>query len=176
MWKIDIYNGLFSDDYIRSLGEFETEELAFTALKEYAQTHQYNILYYRSLRDPKNKQVQWIDFGSWSIFARIEEINKKEKNQMEKQKYIVRCDRAGVFYGEIEGRDGKEIKMRNARCLWYWDGAATLLQLAAEGTTEPENCKFTMIVDSLVVLDAIEIIPCTDRAIKSIEAVKEWKR
>lgn len=176
MWKIDIYNGLFSDDYIRSLGEFETKELAFTALKEYAQMHKYNILYYRSLCDPKNKQVQWIHFGSWSIFARIEEIKEKEKNQMEKQKYIVRCDRAGVFYGEIEGKDGREIKMRNVRCIWYWDGAATLLQLAAEGTTSPGNCKFTMIVDSLVVLDAIEIIPCTDRAIKSIEAVKEWKR
>ena len=176
MWKIDIYTGLFSDECMQSLGEFETEKLAFTALKEYAQIHKYNILYYRSLCDPKNKQVQWIDFGSWSIFARIEEIKEKEKNQMEKQKYIVRCDRAGVFYGEIEGRDGREIKMRNARCIWYWDGAATLLQLAAEGTTEPENCKFTMTVDSLVVLDAIEIIPCTDRAIKSIEAVKEWKR
>ena len=176
MWKIDIYNGLFSDDYIRSLGEFETKELAFTALKEYAQMHGCDMLYYRILNDPKDKQIQWIDFGSWSIFATIEEIHKKEKNQMEKQKYIVRCDRAGVFYGEIEGRDGREIKMRNARCIWYWDGAATLLQLATEGTTEPENCKFTMTVDSLVVLDAIEIIPCTDRAIKSIEAVKEWKR
>lgn len=176
MWKIDIYNGLFSDDYIRSLGEFETKELAFTALKEYAQIHKYNILYYRSLCDPKNKQVQWIDFGSWSIFARIEEIKEKEKNQMEKQKYIVRCDRAGVFYGEIEERNGQEIKMRNVRCIWYWDGAATLLQLAAEGTTNPNNCKFTMTIDSLVVLDAIEIIPCTDRAIKSIEAVQEWKR
>lgn len=176
MWKIDIYTGLFSDQYVQSLGEFETKDLAFMALKEFAQMHGWDMLYYRILCDPKNKQVQWIDFGSWNIFARIEEIKEKEKSQMEKQKYIVRCDRSGVFYGEIEGRDGKEIKMRNARCLWYWDGAATLLQLAAEGTTEPENCKFTMTVDSLVVLDAIEIIPCTDRAIKSIEAVKEWKR
>ena len=66
--------------------------------------------------------------------------------------------------------------MRNVRNIWYWDGAATLLQLATEGTMNPDKCKFTMIVDSLVVLDAIEIIPCTDRAIKSIEAVKEWKR
>ena len=176
MWKIDIYNGLFSDDYIWSLGEFETKELAFTALKEFAQMHKYNIPYYRILNDPKNKQIQWIDFGSWSLFARIEETKEKEKNQMEKQKYIVRCDRAGVFYGEIEGRDGREIKMRNVRCIWYWDGAATLLQLAAEGTTRPGNCKFTMTVDSLEVLDAIEVIPCTDRAIKSIEAVEEWKR
>ena len=176
MWKIDIYNGLFSDDYIRSLGEFETKELAFTALKEYAQMHGCDMLYYRILNDPKDKQVQWIDFGSWSIFARIEEIKEKEKNQMEKQKYIVRCDRAGVFYGEIEERNGREVKMRKVRCIWHWDGAATLLQLAAEGTTKPNNCKFTMTVDSLEVLEAIEIIPCTAEAIKSIEGVKEWKR
>ena len=94
----------------------------------------------------------------------------------QKQKFIVRCDRAGVFYGEIEGRNGSEVKMRNVRCIWYWDGAATLLQLAAEGTTSSDDCKFTMTVDSLEVLDAIEVIPCTDRAIESIEAVKEWKR
>lgn len=93
----------------------------------------------------------------------------------QKQKCIVRCDRAGVFYGEIEERNGREIKMRNVRNLWYWDGAATLLQLAAEGTTKPKECKFTMTIDSLEVLDAIEIIPCTAEAIKSIEAVKEWK-
>lgn len=95
---------------------------------------------------------------------------------MENQKFIVRCDRAGVFYGEIEERNGREVRMRNVRCLWYWDGAATLLQLAAEGMTEPRNCKFTMTVDSLEVLDAIEIIPCTAKAIKSIEGVEEWKR
>ena len=80
MWKIDIYTGLFSDQYVQSLGEFETKDLAFMALKEFAQMHGWDMLYYRILRDPKNKQVQWIDFGSWNIFAPIEEINKKEKN------------------------------------------------------------------------------------------------
>lgn len=94
----------------------------------------------------------------------------------QKQKFIVRCDKAGVFYGEIEERNGREVKMRNVRCLWYWDGAATLLQLAAEGTAKPDNCKFTMTIDSLKVLDAIEIIPCTAKAIKSIEGVEKWKK
>lgn len=95
--------------------------------------------------------------------------------EKQKQKFIVRCDRAGVFYGEIEERNGSEVKMRNVRCLWYWEGAATLLQLAAEGTTKPNDCKFTMTIDSLEVLDAIEIIPCAAKAIESIESVKEWK-
>ena len=92
------------------------------------------------------------------------------------KKYIVRCDRSGVFYGEIESRNGQEVTMRNARCLWYWDGAATLLQLAKDGTSEPRDCKFTVYVDELTVVDAIEILPCTDKAITSIEGVSEWRR
>lgn len=91
-------------------------------------------------------------------------------------KYIVRCDRSGVFYGEIERKEGQEITMRNVRCIWYWDGAASLLQLAKEGSKATPNCKFTVYVDELTVLDAIAILPCTDSAIASIEGVKEWKR
>lgn len=94
---------------------------------------------------------------------------------MENQKYIVRCDRSGVFYGEIEKRDGQDITMNNARCLWRWSGAASLMQLALEGVKKPKDCKFTVTVDSLEVLDAIEIIPCTNAAVKSIEGVKPWK-
>lgn len=92
-----------------------------------------------------------------------------------KQKYIVRCDRSGVLYGEIAGRNGQEVQMENVRCLWRWYGAASLMQMAAEGVKQPKNCMFTVTVDSLEVLDAIEILPCTDAAVKSIEAVKPWK-
>lgn len=93
---------------------------------------------------------------------------------MGNQQYIVRCDRSGVFYGEIESRNGQDVVMKNARCLWRWFGAASLMQLAIEGVNQPESCKFTVMVDSLEVLDAIEILPCTDAAVKSIEAVKPW--
>ena len=44
---------------------------------------------------------------------------------MSNQKYLVRCDRSGVFYGEIEKQEGREIIMRNVRCIWYWNGAAS---------------------------------------------------
>nr|DAT68267.1 MAG TPA: hypothetical protein [Caudoviricetes sp.] len=94
---------------------------------------------------------------------------------MKNQQYIVRCDRSGVFYGEIESRDGQDVVMKNARCLWIWYGAASLLQLALEGVKQPKDCKFTVTVDSLEILDAIEIIPCTDAAVESIEAVEQWK-
>ena len=91
------------------------------------------------------------------------------------QKYIVRCDRSGVFFGEIEKREGREVTMRNVRCLWYWSGAASLLQMATEGVSRPSECKFTVSVDELTVLDAIEILPCTEMAVRSIEGGAEWR-
>lgn len=95
---------------------------------------------------------------------------------MTNQKVIVRGDRSGVFYGTLAARDGREVTLHKCRRLWYWDGAASISQLAVNGTTAPQNCKFTVCVDEIVILDAIEIIPCTDEAITSIEGVKEWKR
>ena len=65
--------------------------------------------------------------------------------------------------------------MRNVRRIWYWDGANSISQLAVDGTQKPKNCKFTVTVDSMTILGVIEIIPCTGKAVKSIQAVKEWR-
>lgn len=91
------------------------------------------------------------------------------------QHYIIRGDRSGVFFGEIAERNGREVTIRNARRLWYWDGAASLSQLAVEGTRKPRSCKFAMTVSSIVILDAIEILPCTVQAEESIKSVAVWK-
>ena len=89
--------------------------------------------------------------------------------------YIVRTYSAGVFAGEIESRNGKEVVMKNARRLWGWDGAASLSQLSMEGVSKPENCKFPCEVDMVILLEAIEILKCSDIAKKSIKGVKIWK-
>lgn len=94
---------------------------------------------------------------------------------MEETYYIVRGDRSGVFFGNIAKREGKEVTMRNVRRLWYWNGAATISQLAQEGTKSPEDCKFTVSVDEILILDAIEIDKCTSKAIESISGVKAWR-
>lgn len=91
-------------------------------------------------------------------------------------KVIVRGDRSGVFFGTLAEKDGREVKLEKCRRLWYWDGAASVSQLAVDGVSAPDNCKFTVTVDEIEILDAIEIIPCTDKAIESIERVREWKR
>ena len=92
------------------------------------------------------------------------------------KKVIIRGDRSGVFFGKLADRSGQEVKLEKCRRLWYWDGAASISQLAVDGVSNPDRCKFTVTVDEIEILDAIEIIPCTAKAIESIEGVIEWKR
>lgn len=89
---------------------------------------------------------------------------------------VVRGRDSGVFAGTVKEIQGQQVLMGNARRIWYWDGAASISQLAKDGTAAPENCKFTVRLDSMLILDVVEVIPCTQKAMESIEAVKEWKR
>jgi hypothetical protein len=96
-------------------------------------------------------------------------------NEMIGKKVIVRGDRSGVFFGTLSDKQERAVVLTNCRRLWYWDGAASISQLAVDGTAKPGNCKFTVTVDEIMIMDAIEIIPCTDKAIASIEGVRTWK-
>lgn len=91
-----------------------------------------------------------------------------------KQKSIIRTEKAGVFFGEIKQRNGQEATITNCRRLWYWKGANSLSQLATEGVRYPRECKFTVTVDEMTVIGVIEIIPCTEKAIESINSVPVW--
>jgi predicted CopG family antitoxin len=113
-----------------------------------------------------------------------EETYENIKNQLEEDKdeceisdnyVIVRTYLAGVFAGILEKKEGKEVTLTNARRLWYWDGAASLSQLAMEGVSKPENCKFPCEVDRIILTDVTEIIQTTKKAQRSIKKVKVWK-
>jgi hypothetical protein len=89
---------------------------------------------------------------------------------------IVRTYSAGVFLGTVKERNGKEVLLTEARRIWYWDGAASLSQLANEGTSKPGNCKFPAPVAEVLLTEAIEFIPATEAAIAAIAAVPEWRK
>ncbi len=94
-----------------------------------------------------------------------------------KGKYcIVRTYSAGVFAGTIVSRKGQEVVLKNARRLWYWSGAASLSQLAVEGTKKPGECKFPCEVPEVTLTQAIEILLVTPTAKKSIAEVPVWKQ
>jgi hypothetical protein len=89
---------------------------------------------------------------------------------------IVRGEDSGVFAGYLESRKLREVILLNARRIWYWDGASSLSQLAMEGTSKPENCKFPCEVKKVQILDAIEALDCTEKARESINSVAVWKQ
>ena len=122
---------------------------------------------------------------SQSISAEVVTINGREYVPRESQKaeqvdgldyVIVRTYSAGVFAGYLKSRNGQEIVLNNARRLWYWDGANSLSQLSEEGVKKPENCKFPCEVPYVLLLQAIEVLPVSKAAQKSIAEVKIWKK
>ena len=89
---------------------------------------------------------------------------------------IVRTYSAGVFAGyydlKIKGQEGSVF---NARRLWSWAGAASLSQLSIDGTANPSSCKFPAEVNEVQLKQIIEVLPCTEKARKSIQEVKIWQ-
>lgn len=90
---------------------------------------------------------------------------------------IVRTYSAGVFAGWFDTKTkGKEGTVFNARRLWYWDGANSLSELSVNGVSKPQNCKFPIEVSEVKLTEIIEVLPCSEKAKKSIAEVKVWQQ
>ena len=103
-------------------------------------------------------------------------LNASKRETISNKKYVLaRTENAGVFTGHLKSRNGKEIVLQDARRIWYWKGAASLSQLAMEGTKKPDECKFACPVDEVLLTELIEMIPIPKKAEENIKTVKEWK-
>ena len=107
----------------------------------------------------------------------VPKSSQAQADQLDGMKYvIVRTDSAGVFAGYLKSRSGQEVVLKKARRIWYWSGAASLSQLAQSGTSSPDKCKFPEPVDTVELLQAIEILDVTTTAKKTIDSVSIWKQ
>lgn len=89
-------------------------------------------------------------------------------------KIMIRSAESGVWFGRLVARTGAEVTLADARRAWYWSGAATLSELATRGTDRPDECRFPCTVPKVTVLGVCELIPMTDEAVESLEAVPIW--
>ena len=93
------------------------------------------------------------------------------------QMVMIRTYCAGVHYGYLNKKEstlaGIEVELLRSRRVWSWCGAASLSQLAMEGTSNPSECKFPGIVNNIILV-AIEIIPMTMKAVNSLNEVEIW--
>jgi hypothetical protein len=88
---------------------------------------------------------------------------KKNEKKSEPTVVLVRTYAAGVHVGEITARNGKEITLANAHRVWRWRGANTLHELSQRGG-DTGYTRVSEAVPSIDLLDAIEVIPCSEKA------------
>jgi translation elongation factor EF-1alpha len=86
---------------------------------------------------------------------------------------IIRTFSAGVHFGYLFRRDGKEVELHKSRRIWRWYGANTLSEIALHGLDEKTSRVAEPVTITLT--EVIEIIDCTPEAVAKIEAAK-WAK
>ncbi len=81
---------------------------------------------------------------------------------------IVRTYSAGVHFGYLLAKAGREVRLTRSRRIWRWFGAETCSGLATIGL-DVKKSRVAEPVD-IVLTEAIEIISCTPEAVASLEA------
>lgn len=101
--------------------------------------------------------------------------NPSGLNGMIGLKVIIRTYSAGVWFGTLTQKDGNEVILSNARRMWTWwaKEGISLSSVAMQGIKQDKS-KIAESVDS-VWIEAIEIIPCSEKSIESIESAKNAK-
>lgn len=90
------------------------------------------------------------------------------------QFYIVRADRAGVFFGQIKEKKDKSVVMTDVRKIHYWGGAAAVEQISQSGVSD--ESRLTITIPEMEIDSWIQIIPCTKEAADNLKNQKEWKK
>lgn len=88
---------------------------------------------------------------------------------------IIRTYSAGVWFGKLTQKSGNEVILSNARRMYRWWAAESisLSAVALHGIIEDKS-KIVEAVPS-VWLEAIEIIPCSEKAAKQLSGAKNVK-
>ena len=87
-----------------------------------------------------------------------------KKTAKKKPYVVVRTYSAGVHYGVLEQRKGKEVTLSSARRLWSWQGAFTLHAVAANGIKA--GSKPSEELARIDLTEAIEVLHTTAQAEK----------
>lgn len=84
---------------------------------------------------------------------------------------LVRTYSAGVHFGYLKSRSGKEVVLTKSRRIWRWFGAWTLNEIATAGLDQVKS-KVAAPVDEITLTEAIEVIAMAPAGIASIEGAK----
>jgi len=86
---------------------------------------------------------------------------------------VVRTFSAGVHIGYLKSKDGQSVALVNSRRLHYWEGAASLSQVAMDGVSGATRLAMTL--PEIMLEEVIEVIPCSLKAQECLEGFQVWK-
>lgn len=93
---------------------------------------------------------------------------------------LVRSYAAGIHYGYLKSKvselNGVNVVLVNTRRIWYWNGANSISQIALEGVKKPDECKISVIIPENEIINCVEIIPLTEKALESLNKVPIWRK
>lgn len=89
---------------------------------------------------------------------------------------LVRDHMAGVHVGTLEdfSAENKSATLTKARKVWYWDGAASVHGIAANGLKH-KTSKVAPEVARVTTLNVIEVVECSEEGAKSVREAPVWK-
>ena len=90
------------------------------------------------------------------------------------KKIIARIDRAGVFHGTLDHIDNDIMCLKDARRIYYWEGALSVTDMAANGLRAGKISTPVTKVEFMT-SKVVELNECSNEASSSIEAIKVWK-
>lgn len=90
-----------------------------------------------------------------------------------KGKYvIIRTYSAGVHFGILKEKSGNEVILEKSRRMWFWKSKESIsLSGVANYGIDEDKSKIASELETIW-LETIEIIPCSDKCIKSIRDCK----
>lgn len=108
-----------------------------------------------------------------TIFGESKTPSISSTNPMIGKFCIARCYVAGVHAGTVESVDGENVVLRDSRRLWSWmarEGVA--LSGVAQNGIVAEESKLDVLNPLIYLTGVCELIPCTPKAMESINAKK----
>jgi hypothetical protein len=101
---------------------------------------------------------------------------RKIRKKMIGKKVLIRSYASGVHFGTLVSEtftpSGKVVRLKDSRRIHYWEGAASLSQVAVDGI---KSGRVAMPLPDIEVVNVIETIPLSDSAVENLEKQEIWK-
>lgn len=113
-------------------------------------------------------------FSARAFFRRL--FHNRSIKKMIGKKVLIRSYGSGVHFGTLVSEQftqaGKVVVLENSRRIHRWEGACSCSQIATDGIS---GDRVSVVVPLIEVVNVIETIPLSEKAIINLENQPVWK-